>query len=71
MAKVYFSDDGSYGDGDGVVFVDTKDITDQVWDLIEQCRDNDRYEIAQALLNGNVQVILDIANEYDMEISLD
>ena len=71
MNSTYFSDDGSYGDGDSLVILENSSIPDKVWDLIDECRDNDRYEVARAIYVGDMETLHAIANEYDIELDLE
>jgi hypothetical protein len=47
MAKTYFAEDGSYGDAERLVVMDTSDWTDEEWQKIEEASDWERPAIAQ------------------------
>lgn len=49
MTTYYFAADGSYGDADTLIIVDTADWTEEDWDHIEFARDRDRAEIAASI----------------------
>lgn len=48
----YFAVDGSYGDADGMVIVDTVDWTNEMWDMIGECDDYSRGYLAELFDNG-------------------
>lgn len=50
MRKAYFATDGSYGNAKNIIIVDTKDWNDDVWDLINQMRDDQRYRFVKKYL---------------------
>lgn len=50
--QTYFGTDGSYGDGDGIIVLDTIYWTDQMWDMIDSCSDYDRVYIAELFGEG-------------------
>ena len=70
MSKTYFSDDGNYGDATCLVILDNHFITDEVWDLIDQARDNDRFEIARALYVHDFGYLEELALEYDVDLKI-
>lgn len=45
--RTYFAQDGSYGDADGIVVLDTNQWSDYEWNLVSLCADRDRTELAQ------------------------
>ena len=45
----YFASDGSYGDADGIVLIDTSEWTFVEWEEINNMTDSERYEFALAL----------------------
>lgn len=45
----YFASDGSYGDADGIVLIDTTEWTAAEWEEIDGMTDSERYEFALAL----------------------
>lgn len=47
MAKTYFAEDGSYGDAERLVVMDTSDWTDEDWEKIEEASDWERPTVAQ------------------------
>ena len=38
----YFAMDGNFGDADGIVLCQTQDWTEQDWDYVETCTDDER-----------------------------
>lgn len=47
MAKnTYFATDGSYGDEDNLIVLDTSDWSDEKWELVRQMTDSERYAFA-------------------------
>jgi len=48
MTKHYFAADGSYGDAQ-IIVVDTSDWSQDEWDIIENCSDSERLDIAYQL----------------------
>lgn len=52
MSLHYFTRDGSYGDGEDLVVVDTNTWTDEMWELIENASDSMRIVIAHRLKHG-------------------
>jgi hypothetical protein len=50
--ETYFATDGSYGDGDGIVVIDTIYWTDAMWTMIDECSDYDRVYIAELFEAG-------------------
>lgn len=65
---IYFATDGNYGDSSGLVTLDETMISQELWDLIDIARDNDRYEIARSILLNDKETLSFIANEYDVFI---
>lgn len=47
--STFFASDGSYGDADGIVLIDTTNWTFLEWEEIANMTDSDRYEFALAL----------------------
>ena len=45
----YFASDGSYGDADGIVLIDTSNWTEREWEEIDGMTDSERYDFALAL----------------------
>jgi hypothetical protein len=43
----YFASDGSYGDADQLVIVDTSKWDDSRWEAIQNATDNDRIKVAR------------------------
>jgi hypothetical protein len=59
MIKHYFATDGSYGDAEGLVIIDTSDWTDDEWGLVEDAPDDQRAAIAASLAaHGSDQLAL-------------
>lgn len=50
MSRHYFATDGSYGDAEGLVVVDTSDWTDDEWDLIADAPESLRASVAATLV---------------------
>lgn len=48
--QAYVTADGSFGVGAILLFDETA-LTDKQWNVVDQMRDNDRYEYIQAILN--------------------
>ena len=46
MGKTYFALDGSYGDAEGMVVIDTSNWTDEQWYDIETSSDSERVDVA-------------------------
>ena len=55
MTKHYFAADGSYGDAQ-IIVVDTSDWSKDEWDIIENCSDSERLDIAYQLTMEQHQV---------------
>lgn len=53
MALTYFAADGSYGDADGLIILDTRAWGPNDWSLIDNVTDNDRASIAYTIANGD------------------
>ena len=51
----YFASDGSYGDADGIVLIDTTDWESPEWEEIDNMTDSERYEFATMLANATVK----------------
>ena len=49
MAKTYFAEDGSYGDAENLVLLDTSNWTDKDWHEIEWSSDWERPIVAQTI----------------------
>lgn len=56
MALTYFAADGSYGDANGVVIIDTRAWSPEDWAAIESVGDFTRANVAYrtALRNGDI-----------------
>jgi len=52
MSKTYFTTDGSYGDAEGLVIVDTTTWGSDEWEFIQNLPDGQRAEIAEDLSYG-------------------
>lgn len=52
MTKHYFDTNGSYGDAEGLVLVDTTGWTKDHWEFIQNLSDGQRAEIAEDLAYG-------------------
>lgn len=50
--KSYFAMDGSYGSAWGLVVVDTTKWTNAMWELIEECSDDTRPDLADHFANN-------------------
>ena len=50
MSKSYFALDGSYGDATEILIVDTDDWTPEEWDAINYATDDERSDMAQAIV---------------------
>ena len=48
----YFATDGSYGDADSMVVVDTADWSNEMWNMIDQSGDYYRGYVAELFDNG-------------------
>lgn len=46
MSKHYFASDGSYGDGEDILVIDTDQWTDEDWQEVEEATDLYRREVA-------------------------
>ncbi len=42
----YFAMDGNYGVAHGLIIIDTRDWTEDDWDLIDNASDYDRFSVA-------------------------
>lgn len=42
----YFAQDGNFGDATELTMVDTTNWTEEDWDLIEDCHDSERADLA-------------------------
>ena len=42
----YFASDGSYGDADGIVLIDTSNWGEREWEEIDGMTDSERYDFA-------------------------
>jgi hypothetical protein len=49
MTATYFAADGSYGNAEGLIIVDTSDWTEEEWDIIDETTDSTRVSIAEQL----------------------
>lgn len=49
MTMMYFAADGSYGDAEGLVVVDTADWSDDEFDAVVGCADSERRDLAREL----------------------
>lgn len=47
--KSYFTEDGGYGDGNYAIIIDTDQWTEDDWQSIEDCTENERLELAQQI----------------------
>lgn len=47
--KHYFTPDGTYGGASELAIIDTTNWTDKDWWRVEECADNDRYDIADII----------------------
>lgn len=47
----YFATDGSYGDAQGLVTLDTSAFTEDDWDDIDRASDDDRRDVAMRIYN--------------------
>jgi hypothetical protein len=47
--KHYFTPDGTYGDASDLAIISTTNWTDKDWWRVEECTDNDRYDIASII----------------------
>ena len=56
MALTYFAADGSYGDANGLVIIDTRAWSPEDWSAVESAGDYTRANVAHsmALLNGDI-----------------
>jgi hypothetical protein len=52
MALTYFATDGSYGDGNSILNIDTSNWTDEMWDTVENAHDSNRIVIAHRFHHG-------------------
>ena len=43
---IYFAQDGSFGSADGLVVLDVSEWTNDDWESIELCSDDDRVRVA-------------------------
>lgn len=59
MAKnTYFATDGSYGDAEGLVLLDTSEWSDEKWEEVNQMTDVERYSFADKELVYIAKVIV-------------
>lgn len=45
----YFTTDGTFGDATELILVDTTNWTEEDWDLIDDCSDSERQDVAQRI----------------------
>lgn len=66
MTTTYFATDGSYGDADDILVIDTSDWSDDEWDAVRECADSARHDVARQIIenasNGN-QLKLEFADD--------
>jgi len=48
----YFATDGNYGDGEGILLLDTNDWTEEMWEAIDEATDSMRIVIAHRFAHG-------------------
>jgi len=70
MSKMYFSPNGEYGEANSLIILDKNLVTDKIYELLDQARANEKYEIAIALSKSDTQTLSEIANEYDIELEI-
>lgn len=50
MTTTYFAVDGSYGDAEEIIIVDTTDWSDDEWYAIRECTDSSRHGIVTQII---------------------
>ena len=50
--KHYFATDGNYGDGTGILTLNTETWTDEMWELIDSATDSMRIVVAHRFAHG-------------------
>lgn len=69
MTKHYFALDGSYGEADRFVLLDTTDWTEENWNDIENATDNQRIDVATAIDSEHLKIKLNSINDgFDPEL---
>ncbi len=59
VAIHYFAIDGNYGNADGIVLCQTQDWTEEDWDRVETCTDDERANIAVEISRQYGNLLLD------------
>lgn len=57
MGKTYFAADGTYGDAEGLLVVDTTDWDEDDWAAVDYTTDSARLEIARQLVGSKDQQV--------------
>lgn len=55
----YFAIDGNFGNADGIVLCQTQDWTEEDWDRVETCTDDERANIAVEISRQYGNLLLD------------
>jgi hypothetical protein len=63
----YVTADGTYGEGDILVFHPDA-LTSEQWEFMTVIRDNDRFSYTQAVLNGDLVTVAQFYAEYEDNI---
>lgn len=50
MSNSYFAMDGSYGDAEEILIVDTDQWTEDDWDSVHNASDDGRSDVAQSII---------------------
>ena len=66
MSEAWVSADGSYGEGDLMVF-HPDSLTEEQWELMTSMRDNDRFDYVKAILEGDLGTVASFEEEYEEE----
>ena len=53
MALTYFANDGSYGDANGLVIIDTRAWSPEDWEAVENANDYTRSNLAHNIAQQN------------------
>lgn len=60
----YVTADGTYGEGDLLVF-HSDALTNEQWEFMSEMRDNDRFGYTKAVLDGDLDTVAWYHNDYE------
>lgn len=64
----YFAKDGSYGDGEGILVINTDGWTNEMWETIENATDEMRIVIAHRFFHAySVDEVSDLLQETEVK----